>query len=234
MSEKYIGYRKIFIKWFLKISNKSLKKSTKAKLNKKTIFSDKEKFILKIGQILAELESQLELLNFFPVFINSSSYNLEKKGFSKIAQFRYHLECYFSEMYILDQRLDRLMRILTKNIKAKTEKEKLNIIRRKQHQIFDNLLKVGGFHVHKRKYQDDDLYHMGLLEQYMKSNIDIKNIKKKNYAKKDLKIYLNNNRSKWKKTINNNNKYVKDGIDKFYHLIFKELKILDKIFKYLS
>ena len=234
MNKEYIGYRKIFIERFLKITKNPLKKSAKAKLDKKVKFNKKEKFILKIGQTLAEIESQLEILDFFPVFINSSNYNLEKKGFSKIAQFRYHLEYYFSEMYILDQRLDRLMRILAKNIKERNEKEKLNMIRKKQHEILDNLLNVRGLHVHEKKYQDSDIYHMELLEQYMMSNTEVRKTKKNDYAKEDLKFYLSNNRNKWKKIINKNNKSMKESIDQIYHFVFKELKIMDKIFKYLS
>ncbi len=234
MSEEYIGYRKIFITWFLKIAKSPLKKSAKARLDEKVKFNEKEKFILKIGQTLVEIESQLEILDFFPVFINSSNYNLEKKGFSKIAQFRYHLEYYFSEMYILDQRLERLINILIKNVKEKNEKEKLIKIKKKQHEILDNLLKVRSLHVHKQKYQDSDIYHMELLEQYMGSNTVLNKTKKNDYAKEDLKFYLGNNRSKWKKTINKNNKFVKESIDQIYYFVFKKLKIMNKIFKYLS
>ena len=40
-------------------------------------------------------------------------------------------------MYILDQRLERLIDILIKNVKEKNKKEKLIKIKKKQHEILD-------------------------------------------------------------------------------------------------
>ncbi len=229
MTNKYIGYRKFFFDRFIKVAQNPLKKLNKAKIDSKIKLNEKELFVLKIGQTLAEIESQLSLLNFFPKLINSSNYYLEKKGFSKIAQFRYHLECYFSEIYILDQRLKKLIKILQNELEDKSKKEILGKLIKKQHEMLDGLIKTRGLHVHERKYQDGDLYYIELLDQYIKSNPQNEKV-----VKDEVKCFLNRNRKKWKKIIENNIHNISRSIDEIYYIVFKELELLKKILENLS
>lgn len=217
------NYRKKFIEYFFtKTSTTAIEKIMKKKRGEHVDFSPKDDFILEISQPLAEIESVYSLLLFSPIIINSTNYNYVRKGVSAVEQFKYHWEFYINQLYILNQRLNKILDILIK----KTKNEEKNYLKNKKKQVnnsFDAILKVRGAHVHDRKYSDPDLYNMELIDKAL--TIEKKINKKKRGTKEfeqDLKFYLSNNRKKWKKTMLENNQKIEELLDNLYYNIFED------------
>jgi len=221
--------REKFIKAFMKRTVPILKK--KNKRDAKYIPTKNETILLDLGQPIAEIETCFQVMDLFPKIITSHSSYYEKKGFSRIQQHRKNIEWYFSEVYILKERTVKLLKILKKKLtSAGFDKNSQEV--KLVESIIDGFLKsvdgiiiMRGKHTHEFSYQNEDLYHMELLDLAIKE-FDYDN-KDKEGLRSDMFFYLKMDRERWKKIISDNNEALEQIMGNIYSSIEKD-SLIDK------
>lgn len=215
------NYREEFIKNFFKKISPDLKENFEQK--KLGSYCGNNKPIIKLGQVIAEIETSIDYLKLLPnLFMNHSSY-YEKKGFSRVKQHRKKIENYLSEVYILKERVIRMLTLLKKYfIKKKLSKKSEEILlidslKKKFIDSLDNLLEVRGDHVHKYSYQDENLYHLELLEISIQ-NFDYSK-EQKEFLSKDFLFFLKQDRKYWNEKVQKDINRLLEQLDIIYSKI---------------
>ncbi len=188
--------------------------------------------LMVMGQVIGEIETSIDYLKLVPNIITSHSSYYEKKGFSRVQQHRKKIEGYFSEIYILKERVVRMLTLLRKYLLkkglSKTSKEILLIdsLEEKFIKNLSKILEVRGEHTHKYSYQDKELYHLELLDVSLKNSDYSKEDIKHLYE--DLKFDLNQDRKHWKERIEKNSDRILNLLDNIYFHI-EDNKLIDKM-----
>lgn len=187
--------------------------------------SKEEDFILEIGQVIAEIDSIMDRLEMIEKLITSHSTYHEKRGFSRIQQHRRNLDWYFSEVYMLTERIKRLISLFTKESKSKKRKDSLRKLKKDFLSTMKNLTETRGQHVHRIAYTDKDLYFIEILEMSSKIENIIGSKKSSKILQPDIYLGLKSDRQKWKKRMQDNREKIEESIG----YIYKYLN--DKYFK---
>jgi len=163
-----------------------------------------ELYFGKIFKGFLEIDSSIRTLKDIEIYIASFPYH--NKTITKPRHLRYHLENYFNEIYLLKERLIAYLTTVGKSFKkddrhqiilSKT-KPIFNIVRESLKSIVD----TRGSHVHVVRFNDNDLDRLEMMELLVASgSADISNALVNYYKFTYTKI-----RRKWKNTITNNNK----------------------------
>ena len=184
-------------------------------------FSKKDIFIANtIFNPLSEILESVENINLILAFINSFPYN--NKNITRYNYFRYHLENYLNEIYILKNRLISYLKIIirsyNKNTKYKNIDQNLNPLYGMINNSFKGLVNIRGSHVHVSRYSHFDLDRLRTIEIFTKSEDKL--------AETFLemqKIILSEVRSKWKTKIKKDLESINKLLDIYFERIMKEI-----------
>lgn len=119
-----------------------------------------------------ELNKSIERIRLSAKFISQSPPS--RSRISKTTYIRYHFEFYLNEIYIFKERLDRLLARLEKKCrKARLKKEEkaLRESKREIEEAFSSFVKIRGKHVHLRRYEDNKMRQLELLETLSEFNV---------------------------------------------------------------
>lgn len=113
-----------------------------------------------------EINSSFESLKNIPTYI--SIFPFQKKGISKYAYLRYHVENYLHELYILRERMVKYSKIINRAYKkssiSKQINEEMGKLEKITLQAFDKYTLVRGSHVHQYRYSEKDIDRLSLFD----------------------------------------------------------------------
>ena len=190
---------------------------TKRKLSEReAVFSD-----LFYG--MSEIARCFEYLNDAEIYIRSypNAKGFKKAGITKTKYFRYHVEKYLEENYIMKCRLEAYVNFIKKfwrKVPEKSEEFKslLEVIKTG----FSGLENARGGHVHRRRFTDPDLERLDTFD-FFTGNIEKNKEFRPWYFYKE-RILFPQIRRKWKKTISLNN----SNLRKLFKVIFDSLNTM--------
>lgn len=96
--EKYKGKKRQYSSKFYRSGR--VQKIIRKELNKDKPFTPKEEVLDAYAWRFSQVESAFDQLSRFPILISSTNKSLEKRDISRADQFIYHIENYFSSVYI--------------------------------------------------------------------------------------------------------------------------------------
>ncbi len=162
-----------------------------------------------------EITGSYERLEDIEVYIGRFPFSNTR--ISKLRHLQYHIENYFSEVYVLKNRLITYLDCIKKAyksdprcLKVRAETKRLRLIIEK---TLENLVNIRGDHVHLSRYEDPDLDRLSLFEvlshgaQDEGPDMALKALHEWNY--KDT-------RRKWKRTISKNNLATRKLLDVYF------------------
>lgn len=151
---------------------------------------------------LSQLEFTHTRLKRFPVFLSSFHLALEKRGISRVTQFIYHIENYLAVIYIFDQRVRRITRLVeklaTKHRCLQTDIQALADAKKNLMASLEPLVTVRGSHTHEKYFSDKDFDEM---EKYDKAGDFSSDAVERKVFKTSAKALLSTQRKRWKKDI---------------------------------
>jgi hypothetical protein len=127
-----------------------------------------ERYWLNWFQDFGEVDASLTRLDQALVYLSHypSSRVFRFHGLSEADWIRYHVEAYLQETYILSERLRRFLKKVEKTAIAARDKAGLSAVKRLKAGVeatLKNVVKVRGGHVHRHRFQDDELKNLDTL-----------------------------------------------------------------------
>jgi len=188
-------------------------------------------FLEQIAYGAIEISDSLEKLKSYEIYIDSYPYKGTR--LSKIQHLRYTIENYLNDIFVLKNRtkeyLKKIKNLYSKdknNIKIRKLAEKLL---RKLPEKYDQIIKVRGIHVHKRRYTEPG------IDQYEKIKL-IANLYEgpsKDTIKSLVELQYCKIRKKWYKIIKDINKEIENDIDEIFELLYQNIFTSKGKIKYL-
>lgn len=128
--------------------------------------NDKAMFISrKLFHPVSEIFSSVESLENISIYVGSFPY--KNKDISRLEYFKYHIENYLNEIYILKNRLIAYLKLLERSYKNCNRTQDISSALRPQYEIVSNALSgyvdVRGSHVHELRYSDADIDRLSTL-----------------------------------------------------------------------
>ena len=157
-----------------------------------------------------EIEESFSLLADISVYIWRFPTNMGE--IPKTRFFNYHIGNYFNEIYILHERLKSYKTKVIRLYKRKHWKEKVKTFEPIMN-AFMNIVQVRGRHVHDKRFMDDDLDRLVLLEILSQSENLL--IDDRVYKEQIRKI-----RKNWVEKITKNNKNITNLLDNYFSLLY--------------
>lgn len=125
----------------------------------------------KLFKQFSEIYSSYDVIQNIPVYIKV--FTFQKKGMSKYSHFRYHIENYLNELYILEQRLKTYLTIITRLYRKSNIKPQLDLIEKELSilitKTFANYKAMRRTHVHESRFTDEDLDRLSFFDTLSKS-----------------------------------------------------------------
>ena len=138
---------------------------------------------------------------------------------SKIRHLTYHMENYLNELYILKERLNtyftKIDRLYRKNKDQDLIKNKIKLLFSTVKNAIGDGIKTRSSHVHQERFHDSDLER--LSSQELLSNYNDKNLK---FITDTFKIEYQIVRRRFKQTIVDNNKTIKQLLDGCFGVLY--------------
>ncbi|MCK5331486.1 MAG: hypothetical protein KAK01_08760 [Candidatus Marinimicrobia bacterium] len=143
---------------------------------------------------------------------------------SRVSYFKYHIENYLNELYILKNRLLRYLKILDKAYKKSNNYAKIEKLFKPLHssipEIFESYTKTRGIHVHEYRYSDDDITHLQSIELLLKGNL---NEAQELFIQQYFKNEYKNIRKKWVSKIKNDVNSIDSIIESYFKAIISAI-----------
>ncbi len=168
----------------------------------------------------AEISSSFSALRDIEVLLKATTSRRAK--FSKAHVLSYHVHNFLNENYILRLRLEQFpIKVLRASKRWSTHQHLIPPIRNVLDSFFKNIERTRGGHVHDRRYSDDDLDRLSMLELLSDSNTPL------GKAVYDLfKLEFADARRRWLERIKVNNDTIETLLDAYcialYPLIFDD------------
>lgn len=165
-----------------------------------------------------EITSSLDTLEDIAFFIGRFPYQNSRISRERYIQF--HVEAYLSEMYLLQQRLERYVTMLERQYKGDNKLALIHVQMREFLRIINaglrNVLQVRHSHVHKIRFKDIGIRRLGTIGLVMNEvNGDLGHLLRGYYREEHARI-----RRFWKKKIVENNKAVRQMLDAFFKRLY--------------
>ena len=180
-----------------------------------------EQYFNKIFTGCSEISSSMCTLEDIEVYINSFPY--KNKRITKRRNLSYHIENYFSELYILRERLKVYLKRIGRSFKNDEEHKTIIKITTSFLTIVDRVFlettKARGRHIHESRFQDNEIKRLESLELLKLVNDgELKRIISP-YFKFDYLLL----RKKWKQNVKTMNGNFQQFIDVFGDLLITHL-----------
>lgn len=167
--------------------------------------SEKTKFFGKIFQGFLEIQASVSTLYDIEIYISSFPYH--NKQITKPRHLRYHLENYYSELYLLKERLIAFLTKIRRFYKQDSRHQSILRMTRPTFSFVSSSLKgileTRRIHVHVARFSDKDLDRLESMNLYHTAGFDSSGADRlfDNFYKSTYRSI----RSKWKKVLKNNN-----------------------------
>ena len=188
------------------IRNLLLDKPGKRQINR--YLTDREIIINKITLGFGEIDDTVEILRRINRYMKRLPRNESYEG--KIGFISFHVSGYFNEIYILQQRLDgyltTISRIFRKNhlmLEIRPELDKL------VNDSFKGILLTRGGHVHKKRFDEDDLGRLRFLSLLCSDSTNAS-------FESTYRMALRKYRRKWDEIIRKNNSELSKLLDIYF------------------
>lgn len=182
----------------------------------------KQDHLDKYGDRLTQLELTYIRLKRFPILLSSYHAALEKKDISRVSQFIYHIENYLSLIYIFDQRIRRLVKLIEKLDKKHpclpADTAHLLIVKNSLIGSLKPLVLIRDDHIHDRYFNDS---HLEEIVKYDKAGDFTTTLIDKKEFKKLANKLLTIERKKWTKDISSNIENFEIQLGLLYHALDK-------------
>lgn len=113
-----------------------------------------------------EIEQSFANLEIIPEYLRRFPFGRSK--ISKVNYLRYHVENHLQELYILRNRIEAFLTLLTRYYRKEKDypeiEKAVKIIRELLTLSFDGLTKLRGHHTHQKRFADDDLIRLSFLD----------------------------------------------------------------------
>jgi hypothetical protein len=181
---------------------------------------------MKAHQPLSEVIASLQKIADIPIYI--CNYRYEDEGVSRLNYLRYHIEAYFNELYILQDRLGKYPVVLKRAYRSHERSDDIDKACDKLKSlvdgVFEGFKKLRGAHVHEERYDDSDLRRLSLLESLSQSDGGIpKEIEKLFHETFDATC------KKWVSVIEENFNAFGDLMDGYFRILGTVLLTDDKL-----
>lgn len=125
-----------------------------------------ERYINKTFFGYSEISSSMRTLEDIEVYINSFPYR--NKKIIKLRNLSYHIENYFSELYILRERINKYLKQIRKSFKKDNNRQSIVSITNSfliiTERVFSEPTKTRGRHIHETRFQDNEIRRLESLE----------------------------------------------------------------------
>lgn len=180
-----------------------------------------EQYFNKIFNGYSETTSSMRTLKDIEVYINSFPYR--KKSITKLQNLSYHIENYFSELYILKERLKVYLKQIGRSFKNYEKHKTIISITTSFLTIIDHVFlettKARGRHIHVSRFQDNEIKRLESFE--ILKLVDDDEFKRmiSPYLKFDYLLL----RKKWKQKIKTMNGSFQQFLDVYGELLITHL-----------
>lgn len=180
-----------------------------------------EYYFWKIIGGYSEISSSLRTLEDIEIYITSFPYR--NKRITKLRNLKYHIENYFSELYILRGRLNTYLNKISKSFKKDKKCQSIvsftNSFMITIDKTFSVAIKIRGRHVHEYRFQDNEIIRLETLE--LLKLVDDSEINSVLSAQFKFDYILQ--RKKWKQNLKTMNRIFKIFLDDFGGLLVAHL-----------
>lgn len=180
-----------------------------------------EYYFWKIFSGYSEISSSLRTLEDIEVYINSFPYR--NKKITKLRNLSYHIENYFSELYILRERLNAYLSKISKSFKKDKKRQSIVSITKSfliiTERVFSEPTKTRGRHIHETRFQDNEIRRLESLELLKLVNDGKLKRIISSYFKFDYLLLKKN----WKQNIKTMNGSFRQFLDLFGDLLIAHL-----------
>ncbi|MCX6765947.1 MAG: hypothetical protein NT136_03235 [Candidatus Moranbacteria bacterium] len=183
--------------------------------------SREDEFAMKLFRLFSEIANSYEALQNIPIYIDV--FPFQKKGISKYVYFKYHIENYLNEIYILQQRMLAYLTIIERAYKKSKIKSKVSSATKKLGTLvtsaFSGYIKVRGSHVHFTRYTDEDIDRLSMIDTLARS-------KDEQFVEKLELLYrlvYKDIRRKWKKKIVEDKKSINRLNEIYFGTLYKTI-----------
>lgn len=180
-----------------------------------------EQYFNKIFNGYSEISSSIHTLEDIEVYINSFPYR--NKRITKLRNLSYHIENYFSELYILKERLKVYLKQIGRSFKNDEKHKTISSITTSFLTIVDHVFlettKERGRHIHVARFQDNEIKRLESLELLKLVNDGELKRMISPYLKFDYLLL----RKKWKQKIKTMNRSFQQFIDVYGDLLIAHL-----------
>jgi len=191
--------------------------------------NDKEAFFIeKIFKGLSEIIGTRDSLNNIEFYIRKFPYDPKKT--SRIDFLKYHIHNYLNEVYILKERLTKystiVIRAYRKSDNAKDMKSVISEAGKSAATALEEIVGMRGGHVHDKRYSEESLDRLGMLE-ILSNSADEEETKRAYHY-----LYITGYRSErkgWVKRIRNSNIEIDKVIEKFTESFREQISPNEKI-----
>jgi len=145
--------------------------------------SSRESFIEQLFFGFMEILMSFENLRNVSIYIRRFPYH--RAGVEKTAYLRYHIENYLNELYILKNRMNALLTVISRRYRKDKRRDQIRDASKKIQDHFAraliNVVQTRGAHVHEQRFDDYDISRLTLFK-IMSSESDV-------YAMEYEKVY---------------------------------------------
>jgi len=128
-------------------------------------WSASESVLMRLFDGYMEIEDSVNCLRNVAVYMRRFPY--ARAGVDKAAYLQYHVENYLGEVYILQQRVDAYLTVVSRTYRSDASASKIaqaaKAARSQFRSALGKPLSTRGAHVHRRRYTDSDLEQLGSL-----------------------------------------------------------------------
>lgn len=183
--------------------------------------SDGELYFRKIFDGFIEITASLQTLEDIAFYISRFPFSDEKITPERYLQF--HVEAYYSEIYILSERLKKYLKLLERRHRDKPAFQFIKNTSDDLSSLLETSLKpvitLRGKHVHETRFKDDNISLSGSLGMLSKKIYDgedeLAKLFKAYYKEKYRDVKRN-----WKNAAKNNNKNIRELLDHFFEKLY--------------
>jgi len=183
--------------------------------------SDSELYFRKIFDGFLEITASLQTLEDIAFYISRFPFSDEKVTPERYLQF--HVEAYYSEIYILRERLKKYLKLLERRHKNKPAFQFVKNVSEDLSNLLETSLKpvitLRGKHIHETRFKDENISLLGSLGMFSKEIYDgedeFAKLFKAYYREKYRDVKKN-----WKNTAKNNNKNIRELLDHFFEKLY--------------
>lgn len=178
----------------------------------------RDQFFGKAFRGFLEISKSLETLDDIAFYI--SRFPFHRTHITRERYLQFHVESYFSEIYIFRERLKRYITLLERQYKRdpglSNVKERCKTLTDAITEPLEGVVGVRGRHVHEVRFSDNDIERLSTIALLAQgSNDELSNLMREYYRHEHRKV-----KKIWRDRIKTNNKAIRELLNIFFDSVF--------------